>query len=37
MIDCSNIQKEDAHVKIDIENKFIFLNVWHYFNIYNIN
>ena len=28
-INCSNIQKEDAHIKRDIENKQIFLNVWH--------
>ena len=33
MIKCSNIQKEDAHIQKDIENKLIFLNAWHYFNI----
>ena len=26
--------KRDAHIKRDIENKLIFHNVWHYFNIY---
>ena len=27
MIDCTDILKKDAHIKKDIENKLIFLNV----------
>ena len=34
MIDCSNIQKQDAHVNIDIKSKLIFLNVWQHLNEY---
>ena len=26
---CSNIRKGDANIKKDIENKLIFLNIWH--------
>ena len=37
MIKCSNIWKEDAHIQKDIENKLIFLNAWHYFNIILLN
>ena len=33
-IDCISIQKEDANIKRDIENKLIFHNVWNYFNVY---
>ena len=33
---CSNIQKEDAHIKRDIEDKLLFLNVWHHLNIYQV-
>ena len=33
-IDCSNIRKGDANMKRDIENKLIFLNVWHHFKVY---
>ena len=29
MIDCSNIQKEDAHIKRNIKNTLILPNVWH--------
>ena len=29
-----NIQTEDAHIKGDVENKLIFLNLLHYLNIY---
>ena len=32
-IDCISIQKEDEHIKRDIENKLISLHVWHYFNV----
>ena len=28
------IQKDDAHITRDIENKLIFHNVWHYFSVY---
>ena len=33
-IDCSNIRKRDANIKRDIENKLIFLIVWHDFKVY---
>ena len=33
MINCSKILKEVAHMKKNIDNKLIFLNVWHRFNI----
>ena len=33
-IDCSNIRKGDANIKRDIENKLIFLNIWHHFKVY---
>ena len=32
-MDCSNIQKENANIKRDIESKLIFLNIWHHFKI----
>ena len=35
-IDCSNIRREDTHIKRDIDNKLIFLNVWHHLNVYLI-
>ena len=31
-----SIQKEDAHIQRDIENKLIFHNVWHYYKVYQI-
>ena len=34
MIKCSNIQKGDANIKKDIEDKLIFLNVWQRFKVY---
>ena len=35
MIDCSNIQKEDAHIKREIENKLISLMYGtKYFKVY---
>ena len=29
-----NVRIEDAHIKRDVENKFIFLNILHNLNIY---
>ena len=34
MIDCSNTRKGDAHIKRDIKNKLIFLDVWDHFKVY---
>ena len=33
--DCSNIRKEDACIKRDIENKLTLLYVWHQFKFNN--
>ena len=33
MTNCSNIQKEDTHIKRDIKDKLILLNVRHHLNV----
>ena len=37
MMDCSNIRKRGANIKRDIENKLIFLNVWHHLRFIKFN